>query len=102
MGYVVPLKNLGTAEPYQSPGSCPSCFLLAVAGFGRSHQGIDENSRAGGNFLYGAIERRAVGLGRAVEPAELPYKLEGRRSNLLIRRGWLKIEKRLDVSAHDS
>ena len=92
---------LGPAEPYCSPSSCPSRFRLAVARVGCSDQGIDESPRGSGNFLDGAIKRFAVSLGRAVEPAEFPDKLEGRGSNLFVRRGWLKIKQRLDVSAHD-
>jgi len=98
--YAAP-KNLGSAEPYHGPGSCPSRFRLAVARLGRSDQGIDESPRGSGNLFDGAIKRCAVGLGWAVEPAEFPDKLEGRISNLFVGRGWLKIEKRLDVSAHD-
>jgi hypothetical protein len=92
--------RLSPTEPYCSPGSGPSCFHLAVARLGCRYQGIDENSRSGGNFLDGTIKGCAVGFGWAVEPAEFPHKLEGRSSNLLVCRGWLKIKKRLDVPAH--
>src|SRR6185312_1912819 len=95
-------SNLASAEPYCSPCSCPSCFHLAVARLGRGDQGIDQSARGSGDFLDGTIKHCAVGLGRAVESAELPDELEGRVSNLLVRRGWLKVKKRLDVSAHDS
>jgi len=90
------------AEPFCGPGSCPSRFRLAIARLGCSDQRIDESSRRRGNFLHGAIKRRAVGLGRTVETAEFPDELQGRGPNLRIRRGRLKVEKRLDVSAHDS
>src|SRR5690348_6988952 len=92
--------SLRPTEPLRGPGACPGRFHLAIARVGCGDQGIDESPRTGGNFLDGAIEGCAVGFGRTVEAAELPYELQRGGPNLFVRRRRLKIEKRLDVPAH--
>ncbi|MGA9370004.1 MAG: hypothetical protein WBV35_21265, partial [Steroidobacteraceae bacterium] len=58
-------------------GSSPGRFLFAVTWLGCRHQGIDESSRSGGDLVDRAVKGCAVGLGWAVESAELADELKG-------------------------
>ena len=53
-----------------------------------------------GDLLDRKLERRGVRLRRLVEAGELAHELQRGGVDLVLRRGWLEIEQRLDVAAH--
>ena len=69
---------------------------------GRGLQRREQLVRGRGDLLHGAIERGLVGLGRPVEAAKLAHELQRGGADLLLGRGRLEVEQRLDVAAHGS
>src|ERR1700685_740036 len=56
--------------------------------------------RGSGSFLDRTLEGSFIGLRRLVEAGQLAHELQGGGVDFVIRRRRLKVEQRLDVSAH--
>jgi hypothetical protein len=53
-----------------------------------------------GNFVDGGLKRGLVRLRRLVEAGDFPYELQRCGPDLVVRDGWIEIEKRLNIPAH--
>ena len=60
-----------------------------------------EARRHARDFVNGSVERGFVAFGRLVEATDLANELKGRGSDFVLGDGWIEIEQRLDISAHD-
>src|SRR5438093_6928595 len=90
----------GAPEPLRSSGAGACGLNFAIARFASSHQ---RTQKVPGHRRYlfdGVIECRLVDLRRLVEPRELSHELDRRSPDLLLSRGRVEVEQRLDVPAH--
>jgi len=75
-------------------------FFFTVLGRRGGLKRTEQPVGDGGNFVYGCLERLLIGLGRLVEAGDLSYKLQRCGMHFFIGNWRIKVEKRLDVSAH--
>src|SRR5437667_8548185 len=90
----------GASEPLRSSGAGACGLDFAIARLCVGHQRFQEIPRYCCDLFDGVIERRLVDLRRLVEPRELSHELDRRSLDLLLSRGRVEVEQRLDVPAH--
>lgn len=86
------LSRLGFSESLSGSFPGPSDLDLSIAGFGLSHQRIQQLPCNGGKLLHRLVKRRFVRFGRTVKPRELPCELQRCSLNFFIRRRRVEIE----------
>ena len=62
---------------------------------------MEEAEGDGGNFVDGGLEGGLVGFGGLVEAGDFADELERGVVNFFGSYGWIEVEERFDVSAHD-
>src|SRR5438093_10002351 len=90
----------GAPEPLRSSGAGACGLNFAIARFARSHQRTQKIPGHRRYLFDGVIECRLVDLRRLVEPRELSHELDRSSPDLLLSRGRVEVEQRLDVPAH--
>lgn len=83
-------------------GACPCFggFLFAILGWRCSFKRTQKPVGDGGDVANRCLKRRLVGLGGLVEAGNLPYELERCSLDFFLCHRRIKVEKRLDISAH--
>src|SRR6185312_8824 len=91
-----------SAEPH--PRALTRLFRLdfAIAGGRAGVQGGQEPPCRVCDFTDRAVEGGLIGLRRPAETGQLSHELQRRSADLVLCRGRLEIEQRLDVAAHFS
>src|SRR5262249_25581821 len=73
---------------------------LAIARRSLRHERVDQAPGHDRDLVNGLVEDGLIGLRRFREAAELADELQRRCPDLLVGRGRIEVEERLDVSAH--
>src|SRR5690348_12507046 len=81
-----------TANVSGGAGSRFDRLFFPVLRRSRRFQRSEQTRRDAADLLNRRQERRLVGLGRFVKPADLPHKLQRRRANLLLGDGRVEVE----------
>jgi hypothetical protein len=88
------------AKPCHGASFRSCCLFFPILRRGIGFERMKKTGRDLGNFLDCGQKRNFISLGRLVEAANLPHKLERSCPNLFRSYGRIEIEKGFDISAH--
>ena len=94
-------RNIKTLFNFEPPATEDEIHASALQ-FVRKLSGFSRPSQANEAAFDRAVEGGLVGLRRPAETGQLSHELQRRSADLVLCRGRLEIEQRLDVAAHFS
>jgi len=89
-----------SAFAFRGPGARFHRLDFAVARWGVGFQRRQQPMGDSGNFVDCPVESRLIRFRRLGEAAQLPYELQRRATDFLLRGGRLEVEQRFDVQTH--